>query len=220
MSRDNISTPERGETWYEGDTPDPNDLSFETIIGMTKVFEDINWGDKGVKSYRTGARQVVCRLVRNVSGQTLYGKRLVQIDPTNPNHILGYSITLAQEAYPLDEFLPAAGLQHGDLGWVIIKGPAIVSTPMTGAEFQTASIAAGANIIAATHNAASTAAGTTGVPGRASGFTIVAATTAGQFTDLTNSIINRIGRAMSAITSGQTNADILVDVRRDNAGWP
>lgn len=220
MSRDNISTPGRGETWYEGDTPDTTDNSFETVIGATKVFEDINWGDAGIKSYRTGARQVVCRLVRNKSGATLYGKRLVQIDPTNPNHILGYSITLAQEAYPLDEFLPATGLQDGDLGWIVIKGPAVVKTPFTGAEFQTASIAAGANIIAGTHNAASTAAGTTGVPGRASGFTIVAATTAGQFSDLINAIVNRIGRAMSAITSGQTDSDMLVDVRRDNAGWP
>lgn len=220
MSRDNTSTPGRGETWYEGATPDSND-NFEGVLGVTKVFEDVDWGASGnVKPYRIGIRGVVCRLVKNVSGQTLYGKRLVQLDPTNPNHILGYQDTLAKECYPLDEFLPAGGLVNNDLGWIVIKGPAMCLTGFAGADFQTTSIAAGDRLIATTVNGGTTAAGTTGTAGRVAVFAIAAATTAGQFTQLLDAATNWIGRALTARTSGNTNTDILVDVNRERNGYP
>jgi hypothetical protein len=91
MSRDNFTTPERGMTMYNGATIDTNDLQFLQYEGQTKIFEDINWGAAGVKTVRTGGREVVCRLVRNMSGATLYPKRLVQLDPTNPGRVTGYS---------------------------------------------------------------------------------------------------------------------------------
>lgn len=218
--RDNITTPERGQTWYNGDTPDGNDTSFENVIGCTKVFEDVKWGDRGIKPSRTGQRSVVCRLLRNVSGITVYAKDLVQVDPTNPNHILGRARTTGQKCYPVDEFLPATGCPNNDLCWVVVKGPAIISTPMNGADFSTASIAAGAILAALTTSGGSTTAGTTASAGRVAGFAIVAATTVAQFTDLLNVAVNTVGMAMSAITSGQTNADILVDVGAERAGWP
>lgn len=220
MSRDNVSTPERGMTLYNGQVIDTSNLQYIEYEGQTKIFEDKNWGDRGVKSDRLNGREVVCRLVRNMSGQTLYGKRLVQLDPTNPGRVLGYSNTLAGEAYPVDEFLPAAGVPHGDLFWIVIKGPAVILTPMTGAEFQSTQITAGQVLVAGTTSAASTAAGTTGSAGRIGGFNAVAATTAGQFTDILNYAVNWIGRAISAATSGNTNTGILVDVKRGGAGYP
>lgn len=222
MSRENSTPVGRGETFYNGTVPSnaATDDAMENYLGRTVAFEDIKYGDRGVKANRTGQRQVVCRLVRNMSGQTLYASRLVQLDPTNPNHVLGYATTLAQEAYPVDEFLPASGVANYDCFYIVIKGPALILLPMTGAEFQTASIAAGAVLVGGTTSAASTAAGTTGSAGRISGFTIVAATTTAQIGDILNYATNNIGRAMSAATSGQTNSSLLVDVNRDKGGYP
>lgn len=217
--RDNITTPGRGETWFMGDTVDTSqDLS--NFLGFTKVFEDYKWDDRGIKSNRLGGRQVVCRLVKNASGITLYGKRLAQLDPANPNQVLGYANTTGGECYPIDEFLPATGVPSGDLFWIVIKGPAVVLTPMTGAGFATTSIAAGDALGSLTTAGASTQTGTTATAGRVAGFAVAAATTAGQFTDLLNFAINWVGKAISARTSGETNADLLIDVRRDKAGWP
>jgi hypothetical protein len=218
--RDNISTPARGETWYQGGTIDTDNLAAVEREGDTKIFEDVDWSNTaGVKPHRSG-RKVVCRLVRNMSGITLYGKRLVTLDPTNPGRVTGFADTTAEECYPTDEFLPAAGVPNGDLFWIVISGPAVVLTPMTGAEFGATSIVAGDRIISLTTSGASTAAGTTGVPGRAAGFVFVASTTIAQMTDLVNLATNHVGRAMSAKTSGQTNSDLLIDVKRGGGGYP
>lgn len=213
MSRDNVSTPQRGETWYEGETPDTNNLKAVELEGQIKVFEDVNWGSsENVKPWRSG-RKVVCRLTRNMSGITILGKRLVTVDPTT-GRINGYADSLAENCYPVDEFLPAAGCVHGDLCWIVISGPAMCLTPMTGAEFQSAAIAAGDILFGLTTSSASTQAGTTHAAGRVAGFSVVAATTTAQFTTLLNQATNWVGHAMSARTSGETNAAILVDVNR------
>jgi hypothetical protein len=220
MSRDNLSTPNRGETWYEGRTIDTNNLLGVEVEGSTKIFEDITWGDRGVKGYRTGIRGVVCRLVRNMSGTTLLPKRLVVLDPTNPNRVKGYADTTALECYPVDEFLPAGGVANGDLFWIVIKGPAVCLTPMNGGVFGNTSINAGDSLCSLTTSIASTQTGTTAEIGRVATFVVVAATTIAQFTSLINFGLNNFGRAMSAKTSGQTNADILVDINRDKGGYP
>lgn len=217
MSRDNVSTPERGSTWYNGRTIDTNNLEGVELEGQVKVFEDINWGDTGVKSARS-ARKVVCMLVRNLSGITLYGKRLVTLNPTT-QRITGNADTLAEECFALDEFLPATGVPNGDLCWVVISGPAIVKTPMTGAEFITTSIAAGDILVALTTSGASTAAGTTATAGRLAGVSLTALTTVAQGLAVVQHAVNNIGKAMSAATSGQTNSDLLVDVGRPRNMW-
>ncbi|HUR52948.1 MAG TPA: hypothetical protein VMZ71_02370, partial [Gemmataceae bacterium] len=185
--------------------------------GETKVFEDKLWTAQGVKGERNQSRSVTCRLVRNVSGVTLYAKTLVVLDPTNPNRVTGRATTLFQlDTYPVDEFLPATGVPTGDLFWIVVGGPAKVLTPMTGAEFNATSIAAGDLIGAATTNGGSTAAGSTVPAGRAAGPLLVnvALTTNTQYAQLIRDIRGGIGMAMSAMTSGQTNADMLIDV-----GW-
>lgn len=217
MSRDNVSTPERGSTWYNGGTIDTNNLAGLEAEGATKIFEDKFWSAAGVKGDRNQARMVACRLVRNMSGVTLYAKQLVQLDTANPNRITGRTVVLFyQDAYPIDEFLPATGVPHGDLCWVVISGPALCMTPLTGAEFNATSIAAGDLVGAATTNGGSTAAGSTAPAGRVAGLLAVnvALTTNTQYNELVRYVTGFIGRAISAKTSGNTNADILVDV-----GW-
>ncbi len=216
MSRDNVSTPERGSTWYNGGTIDTNNLAGLEAEGATKVFEDINWAATGLKTVRTQARSVTCRLVRNMSGVTLYAKTLVVVDPSNPNRVTGRARVLFEEAYPVDEFLPATGVPHGDLFWIVLSGPAVILTPMTGAEFNAVSIALNDFIGAATTNGGSTAAGSTVPAGRAAGLVPVnvALTTNTQYLQLLRDATTYVGRAMSAMTSGQTNSNLLVDV-----GW-
>jgi hypothetical protein len=216
MSRDNVSTPERGSTWYNGGTIDTNNLAGLEAEGSTKIFEDVRWDVAGIKPARNQARSVTCRLVRNMTGVTLYAKTLVVLDPANPNRVTGRARVLFEESYPVDEFLPAAGVPNGDLFWIVLSGPAMVLTPMTGAEFNATSIALNDFIGAATTNGGSTAAGSTVPAGRAAALVPVnvALTTNTQYAQLIRDVTTYVGRAMSAMTSGQTNSNMLVDV-----GW-
>lgn len=213
MSRDNDTLPGRGETFYNGGTIDSNNLGGANLEGQEKVFEDINWGATGgAKPARGAGRKVTCRLVRNNSGITLYRKRLVQLDPANGGKVIGYASNYSQYCYPVDEFLPVSGVPANDLFWIVVHGPAMCTTVMVGSQ-QGADIAAGSILHSGTTSTGTTAAGTTGAPGRVDVFTVAAATTAGQFTDINNFHHNKIGRAMSARTTAETNSDILVDIK-------
>lgn len=208
MSRNQSQVVERGQTLYGTTDPiDTNNLAGGNLLGSTKDFEDKDWGSFESAKPNRSARQVRVMLVRNMSGITLYGKRLVSINPRT-FEITGYSITTAQKCYPLDEFLPTGGVRHGDVCWVVVSGPAIVKTMMAS---QTADIAAGDLIVAATHNAASTAAGTTGVPGRPDSISITALTTPAQGLAVIRHAANHF-TALSGATTGQTNTDLLIDV--------
>lgn len=211
MSRNNASFPGRGETYYQGGAIDTNNLQGGHLEGQIKEFEDIQWdSSESAKPTRTGSAagaKVKCMLVRNMSGITLYKKRLVTLNALT-KRAEGYSITTAQRAFPVDEFLPDTGVPHGDLFWVVIAGRAIIATLMSG---QTADIVAGDLIVAATVNAASTAAGTTGTPGRPDSISLTALTTAAQGLSVLNHARNAF-QALSGSTTGRTNSDLLVEV--------
>lgn len=134
----------RGETFYNlfaATTQSSSDgTQFE---GKEWVFEDIN---PTTKAYRSG-QYVTCRAVRNVSGIALLGSRVArfanapladsyaqyggQIDGYTYNTPLGPTVTsLASRGYPIDEFLPTAGLQNLDIGWIVVKGPASCLTDL------------------------------------------------------------------------------------------
>lgn len=216
MSRDNDSTPGRGETWYGGRTIDTNNLDGVWLEGQEKAFEDYLWsGTAGVKSDRgiAAGRLVRCRLVRNNSGITLLPKKLVQLDPANPGRAIGYVVNTGQRGYPVDEFLPSTGVPNGDLFWIVVEGPAVVLSAYTGAQFGGGDVATGVILTSVTTTAGSTQTGTTSENGRAAIYTTVAATTTAQFTLLQNVLSNWSGRALSARTTGETNSDLLVDVR-------
>jgi hypothetical protein len=212
MGRMNSQLFDRGDTWYGPDrTIDSSSLEGATILGQEKAFEDIDYTQSGVKGARTN-QLVHVRAVRNNSGATLYGKEFVQLDAKGEN-ITGRVVNDSQHGYPIDEYIPAAGVRNGDICYVVVEGPATMRTAYTGAEFN-GDIAVGARLHSVTTTAGSTQAGKTSEGGRVANFTTVAATTTTQFNALIAYTANWVAVALSAKTTGNTNADILVDVRR------
>lgn len=203
MARDENPPFDRGHTYYDGETIDTNNLGGENLEGKEWVFEDVN-PNTGVA--RTG-RSVRCRIVRNASGINLLPKRIAQLDTTTagnyPGTALGYVNTTAGEGFPIDEYLPSAGVPNGDLFWIVIDGPAVVTTAVE-ADL-TNVIAIGGWVVGVTA-AASTHVTTAG--------RVMRAATTGATNVLRQTIQNRIGRAMSAKTTANTNVDLLIDCGR------
>jgi hypothetical protein len=194
MARDEAPPFERGDTWYGGDTPDTADLGAANIIGKEWVFEDID--PNNGTTFRT-AGFVRCRAVRNVSGITLAGKRLVTFSTTAGEYgvaVNGYATITAAECYPLDEYLTS--VVDDDVCWIVIEGPAVVKNGLTAGD-QT-NFAVGAWLVSQT--AATSQAATAGYA--------EAQLTAGTDTAL-GQILNRIGRAMTARTTANTGSDVL-----------
>jgi hypothetical protein len=201
MARDENPPFERGHTYYDGETIDTNDLGGEHLEGKEWVFEDVI-PTTGVA--RTG-RPVRCRVVRNVSGINLLPKTMVIMDTTNAGQygkqVDGYATTTSQEAFPVDEYLPAAGVPTNDLFYIVMDGPATVLTSSTTIA---GNILAVGNWVAAVTFNQTTGNSTCGRIG--------AAVSTGATGPLFDAAVNRVGRAMSAVaTSGLTNQDVLVD---------
>jgi hypothetical protein len=120
----------------------------------------------------------------------------------------GDGVAPAQDrGYPVDEFLPAAGVPNNDLFYIVVEGPAKCKTPLN--PFN-ANINIGDKVVAA-----STAAATTGsTAGRVEAVSYINNTAPTATTQRQNvrQEVNFIGYAMSAATTGQTDTDILVDV--------
>jgi hypothetical protein len=203
---------DRGQTYYGPDqTIDQNDLKGGQFLGMEKVFEDYDYSAQiasGVITRRSG-RKVTCRLLRNTSGITILGKRLCIVDAAGLN-ATGITTASYVRCAPLDEWLPSTGLRNGDIGWFVVDGPAMLLTSF-GADL---TIAAGDALHSQTSSAGSTSGASTATNGRPTKHVVAAATTAGQFTDIIEHLKNYVGTAISARTTGETHADILVDIRR------
>jgi hypothetical protein len=198
----------RGET-FGGQSPAvpvavTDGLQYE---GAEWYFNDLNYapGTVGAKPTRT-ERLVRCRIVRNVSGGNLLPKRLgsLQITGADGRYAVGrvdsYVNVLNGRGFPIDEFLPAAGVVNNDLFWIVIEGPAVCRTSLAALS---ASILVGDPIGAAT---GATSLSTTA--GRVDELTFGAGTGAAEF----NAVANFIGHALSAVTTAQTDTDLLVDV--------
>lgn len=207
MARDDSPPFARGETFYNGGTIDSNNLGGHEHVGKIYVFEDIDLtpGSVGAKAARTN-RRVVCMIVRNVAAAAILPKRLVTLQSGGSDgrylasRVDGYARTSAARAYPVDEFLPAAGCPVNDLCYIVIEGPAKLLSPLDGGADNVFNV--GDVIVALT---AITSGATTA--GRANLQDVTGATTA-----LASNIQNAIGHALSALTTGNTNADLLVDV--------
>ncbi len=155
-------------------------------------------------TYGTG-QYVRLRVCRNNSGAVLKGKRTVKFNKTagKPwSDVAGYSTVTAERSGVIDEYLPPAGVPAGDLFYVVVEGPCLVQTGS--AADATNSIAVGDALHATT--GATTGATTAGRVGDAV-FTGATAVLAGQ-------IQNVVGYAMSAMTTAQTNTDILMNAGR------
>lgn len=174
------------------------------LEGYEKWFPDLDYSQRGVKPRRTN-RMVLCRIVRNNSGIALLPKRLGRIEATAGQgrcRVDGYATTTAARGYPIDEFLPATGVADKDLFWIVLKGPAIVKTGLTTLG---ATIAVGDMVVAQT---AATSQATTAGRADARTFTSTAATGVG----LQAMLENAIGYCLSAVTSDNTDSNLLVDV--------
>lgn len=203
MARNENPPFERGATAYNGDTIDSANLVGEQWEGQEWVFEDV---DPNTGLERT-ERFVRLRVVRNVATIALVGKRLAQFDTTAGKYgarIAGYAATTAGEGYPIDEYLPTAGVPINDLCYIVIEGPAVIANA-TGAANANFGTAAGVWGVAETAAGSTntTAAGRIAVQDFATGAT--GAT-------LANQVQNRVGRNLTGATTADTQADVLFDV--------
>jgi len=145
---------------------------------------------------------IECMMVRNESGINLLpgyavswtaGSRFKSVD--------GYvTVTAGEAAGIVDPYLKAAGVRDDDIFWLVRKGQVNVKTSLAGNAENV--ISEGDILYALT---AATSQATT------AGRVIAFAATTGT-TSALQQLYNRIGRALSAKTTAQTNADVTVDV--------
>jgi hypothetical protein len=206
----NVNIVPRGKTFYNGNTIDSNNLGGVELEGMRHTFKDTDPANLAVKGNRGGAgREVTAILVRNVSTIALVpGKAVTYAAGYRQRRVDGYArLTACEVAGVVDDHLPAAGVAVNDLFWLIIDGPVLTKTPLAGGDFAI-DIAEGEPVYALT-----AAASTSTTAGR---FQVWNGTmTAAQGTDGsgTKIILNHFARAMSAKTTGNTDTDILIDVK-------
>lgn len=203
----------RGQTAYNGRTIDTNDLIDVRQEGFVRVFPNITPPSSGaqVQTRRSGG-VVRCRWMRNVSGATLLGRRLV-------NHANGYynkrfdgytRLTGELPAGVTDEFLSAAGVPTNDCCWVVQQGQTLV-TSYNGVG--AVDMVYGAMCYAGTAATSGSTGGlTTG--GKWVAHNLAGTFTSTQTTDGTMALVlaNRFGRCASTAASASTATDILVDV--------
>lgn len=222
MDADNVTTTQvpRGGTFFEGRAVPGTSGSFEVhpLEGTTRLFPDSlpNTTGSSVRILRSG-RKVKAVLVRNDSGVTLLPKRAVTWKAGQlGKRVGGYSrLTATMIAGIVDDQLPSSGVRDGDLFWLIVEGPCVVVTPDAGSDFGV-DITEGAALYSLTSTTANATASTTSAATVAAGRLRAWAGTfsAAETTDGSagNILLNRVGRAMSARTTGNTRADLLVDL--------
>lgn len=198
MSDNVTGLPKRGYT-YHGGTPDAIGKSIQ-IEGHPVSFMDEVPSGSAVRIKRSNGF-VHAILVRNVSGAALTpGRAVTWKAGFRGKRVDGYvRLTNAEVAGIVDDQLPAAGVANNDLFWLIVKGPALLKTPLAGGAGNV--FAEGDVLVALT---AVTSGATTA--GRASVLDLTAATHPAA------AIVNRFARVMSAMTTAQTNADMLVEI--------
>ena len=111
--------------------------------------------------------------------------------------------TDAARCNPLDEYLPSAGLPANDLGYIVVRGPAMCLTSLTN---MTAHVNKGDTVVCQTAATSGATNAITGA-GRINSGDLTGATSV-----LANQILNHFV-AMSGISSGSTNTDMLVFVK-------
>jgi hypothetical protein len=170
------------------------------LLGQEYIVEDIDPSDR---SKKRSNRLVRIRAVRNSATIALLPKRIAVYKTATMNtEINGYTTTTAAPfAGIIDEFLPAAGVPANDICYIATKGPTLALTDIA----QTDDISIGDRLVSLT---AATSQATTA--GRLDLQVLTGATAV-----LAGQILNTIGLAMTAITSANTNMDILIDVRGD-----
>lgn len=193
-----------GGTYFGGNTPDST--SGAHLEGSEVEIELRNMATNPAPDYGVHAGgRVRLMAVRNVSGINLLPGRLVCFKNTSGlygSQVDGYpTTTAAQFAGVVDPFLPAAGVANNDIFWIVIAGPVLCLSPLTGNGDNVWS--GGDALVAIT---AATSQCTTA--GR-----LIAQDLTGATALLANQVQNKVGRAMSACTTAETNTSKLVYIR-------
>jgi hypothetical protein len=205
MSRGNKIPFPRGRSAAQGTTIDSGDLQGVHLEGQIVYLPDTDPSDT---KKRRSQSDVVAKVVRNVSGESLLPKRLVTYSSGfHGKRVGGYSVEVDQFniAGVVDDHLPSTGVQNNDLFYVIIGGPVLVTT--SASAMTNHASAQGAVVYAQTASNSTGATGTT-TAGRITG---ISATT-DQGEDLSH-VVTPIGVAKSAIAAGDTAQDKLIDVK-------
>jgi hypothetical protein len=197
--------PARGKTYLSGPnrTPDSTATQSKGIEGIVKVFKDVDYSVSGGVNQLRSVNDVTCIFVRNSSGVALLPKRLVTWKSgQRGKQVDGYArLDWTDVAGVVDEWLPTAGVAANDYFWLVVKGPTLCTTAASGDALNV--IGVDDNLVSLTA-AASTHSTTSG---RVQSF-VVGGTT--NITAAYSQILNTIGKAMSAKTTANTNADVLV----------
>lgn len=206
---DNVSgMPNRGKTYLSGPnrTADTTSTSTKSIEGLVKTFADLDYSVN--PAVPRSQNQVVCILVRNSSGVALLPKRAVTWKVgQRGKQVDGYAEFCPDRAIAgiVDEWLPAAGVANNDYFWLTVKGPTFGLTAIEGD---------GTNVIEVDDWLVnSTGANSTATT--VSGRVIPAVSVAGMTTNITfgqSLNLYKFARAMSAKTTANTNANVLINV--------
>lgn len=191
MARQENPPFERGQTFFQGATT--NLVDGANLEGSLWTFSDLDYSQSGQRSARTG-REVKCMVVRNRTGSAMLPKLIAKLKVDGSAYefggqVNGYATTVGEVGYPIDEYLPAAGVPDGDLFFVVVKGPAMCTTAAAG----DTTISTGSKVIPSTG-------------GKVIDQDITVAAGAATF----NQIQGAIGRCMLAVNG--TNSNILIDV--------
>lgn len=194
-----------GQTFFGDQTPDT--AVGGHLEGKEYEIEDLDYSATGgAKPHRTGRLRTM-RIVRNTSGISLLPKRLAILETTAGKDAVGqvdgYSrLTAAGNCFPIDEFLPSTGVAANDLFYVCVGGPATVLTALEGDANNVHSVGGWVVALTAVTSQSTTA-------GRVKPQDLTGATSV-----LGNEVQHRLGRALSARTTANTGADLLVDVTK------
>ncbi len=183
--------------WFQGDTYGAATTTTRPDYeGQEFIAQD--------KMYGTGMYRKL-RVCRNNSGTTLAAGRAVKFNLTAGKgwtDVAGYSTVAGEISGIVDEFISPQGVPASDLFYVVVAGPCLAKSGLAGDG--TNSIAVGDFLMALT--AATTGATTAGRVGEYSPAGATGVTLAGGIPAI-------LGTAMSALTTGQTNVPLLVNLQ-------
>jgi hypothetical protein len=202
----------RGKGYHNtGATIAAADYGGAELEGTVRSFGDFDIASVGEPAHRRSAGDVVCVLVRNVSGHVLLPKRLVNwAAGYRGKRVDGYTCTTGCEiAGVVDEHYSSSGVPIGELFWLCIKGHSEVMSPYT---TDAAGASAGDFLFAVT---ATTSGNSTA--GRWNRWIGTDTTTALEGTGLPQKYIrNELGRIATDLASASTDTAVLVEV---NTHW-
>jgi len=195
---------DRGKTLHDGQTP-PATTPAGTL-GIVKEFpdKDRSTGGTGADSLRSGS-MVTCKLVKNSSGIALLPGYIVKYKAsTKETEVDGYTnVTNERGAGVVDEWLPAAGVPDNDVFWIVVEGPTLLKTSLAADAENVFTEGEYLGALAAATSQATTA-------GRPVGIDIGSTTGT---TAIVSGLANKVGYALSAATTANTNSDLLAYVQ-------